>query len=51
MYPELAKQFYKHVHRAAKCKNKHVPLAAFRQQCEKVLGMLDDKDIIDTYVR
>ncbi|PZC75395.1 hypothetical protein B5X24_HaOG206125 [Helicoverpa armigera] len=51
MYPELARQFFRHIHRAAKCKNKHIPLTAFRQQCEKILAMLDDALIIETYVR
>ncbi|XP_052751678.1 uncharacterized protein LOC113513485 isoform X2 [Galleria mellonella] len=51
MYPELARQFYKYVHRMGKCKNKHIPLATFRQQCEKILAMLDDAVIIETYVR
>ncbi|KAL0818639.1 hypothetical protein ABMA28_009064 [Loxostege sticticalis] len=51
MYPDLARQFYKFIHRAGKCKNKHIPLNTFRQQCEKILGMLDDAAIIETYVR
>ncbi|XP_030032397.1 uncharacterized protein LOC115448913 isoform X2 [Manduca sexta] len=51
MYPELARQFYKYIHRVGKCKNKHIPLSTFRTQCEKILSMLDDAAIIDTYVR
>lgn len=51
MYPELARQFYKYVHKMGKCKNRHIPLATFRQQCERILAMLDDALIIDTYVR
>ncbi|XP_041971571.1 uncharacterized protein LOC121727672 isoform X2 [Aricia agestis] len=51
MYPDLARHFYNYIHAAGKCKNKHVPLATFRQQCERVLAMLDDGIIIDTYVR
>ncbi|OWR54849.1 putative Ankyrin repeat domain-containing protein 13C [Danaus plexippus plexippus] len=51
MYPELARQFYNYVHRTAKCKNNHIPLSAFRQQCEKILAMLDDNAIIETYIR
>ncbi|RVE43057.1 hypothetical protein evm_012288 [Chilo suppressalis] len=51
MYPELARHFYKYIHRAGKCKNKHIPLATFRQHCERILSMLDDAAIIDTYVR
>ncbi|XP_049879269.1 uncharacterized protein LOC126376135 isoform X3 [Pectinophora gossypiella] len=51
VYPELARAFYRAVHRAARCKNQHVPAAAFRAHCERVLAMLDDTDIVDTYVR
>ncbi|XP_059045941.1 uncharacterized protein LOC131841632 [Achroia grisella] len=51
MYPELARQFYKYVHRVGKCKSQHIPLSTFRQQCEKILGLLDDAVIIETYVR
>lgn len=51
MYPELAHQFYTYVHRVGKCKNKHIPLAVFRAQCERVLALLDDAAIIETYVR
>ncbi|KAI8441786.1 hypothetical protein MSG28_005472 [Choristoneura fumiferana] len=51
MYPELAHQFYAYVHRVGKCKNKHIPLAVFRAQCERVLALLDDAAIIETYVR
>ncbi|XP_045503405.1 uncharacterized protein LOC123700276 [Colias croceus] len=50
-YPELARQFYRYIHKLGKCKNKHIPLAAFRQQCERILAMLDDSVIIETYVR
>ncbi|XP_021205458.2 uncharacterized protein LOC114246224 [Bombyx mandarina] len=51
MYPELAHHFYKYIHRIGKCKNKHIPLSTFRMQCEKILSMLDDAVIIETYVR
>ncbi|XP_072934094.1 uncharacterized protein [Epargyreus clarus] len=51
MYPELARAFYKYVHKAGKCKNKHIPQTTFRQQCERILAMLDDTAIIETYVR
>nr|XP_026488584.1 uncharacterized protein LOC113395230 isoform X2 [Vanessa tameamea] len=50
-YPDLARQFYNYIHGSGKCKNKHVPLSTFRQQCEKILAMLDDSVIIETYVR
>lgn len=51
MYPELARAFYKYVHKAGRCKNKHIPQTTFRQQCERILAMLDDSAIIETYVR
>ncbi|XP_060806770.1 uncharacterized protein LOC106140278 isoform X2 [Amyelois transitella] len=51
MYPELAKQFYKYIHRTGKCKNQHIPLATFRVQCERILAILDDSVILETYVR
>ncbi|KAJ0173378.1 hypothetical protein K1T71_011554 [Dendrolimus kikuchii] len=51
MYPELARQFYKYIHRVGKCKNKYIPLSTFRLHCEKILTMLDDTVIIDTFVR
>ncbi|CAB3247697.1 unnamed protein product [Arctia plantaginis] len=41
----------KYVHKAGKCKNKHIPLSTFRQQCEKILAMLDDNVIIETYMK
>ncbi|XP_045453828.1 uncharacterized protein LOC123663176 [Melitaea cinxia] len=50
-YPDLARQFYRYVHKSGKCKNKHIPLSTFKQQCEKILAMLDDNAIIETYVR
>ncbi|XP_053617797.1 uncharacterized protein LOC128679521 isoform X2 [Plodia interpunctella] len=51
MYPELAKQFYKYIHRTGKCKNQHIPLSTFKLHCEKILAMLDDSIILDTYVK
>ncbi|KAG7303287.1 hypothetical protein JYU34_011763 [Plutella xylostella] len=50
-YPELARHFFSHIHQGGKCKNKHMSVSAFRQQCEKVLALLDDAAIIETYVR
>ncbi|KAL4710126.1 hypothetical protein ACJJTC_016528 [Scirpophaga incertulas] len=50
-YPELARQFYKYMHRTGKCKNKHIPTSTFRQQCERILATLDDAAVIETYVR
>ncbi|XP_063368875.1 uncharacterized protein LOC134657234 isoform X1 [Cydia amplana] len=51
MYPELAHQFYAYIHKVGKSKNQHIPTSVFRVQCEKILGMLDDAAIIETYVR
>ncbi|KOB74164.1 Restriction of telomere capping protein 5 [Operophtera brumata] len=50
MYSELATHFFAYIHRAGKCKNHHIPLSAFRQQCERIMSMLDDAVITDTYV-
>lgn len=51
MYSELARHFFAYIHRAGKCKNHHIPLSAFRQQCERIMSMLDDALITETYVR
>ncbi|CAG5047470.1 unnamed protein product [Parnassius apollo] len=51
MYPELSHHFFTYLLKVGKCKNKHIPLATFRQQCERIMAMLDDTVIIETYVR
>ncbi|KPI98968.1 PREDICTED: uncharacterized protein LOC106118012 isoform X1 [Papilio xuthus] len=51
MYPDLARHFFKYLHKTGKCKNKHINLSTFKQQCERIMAMLDDNAIIEAYVR
>ncbi|KPJ13418.1 hypothetical protein RR48_03919 [Papilio machaon] len=51
MYPDLARHFFKYLHKTGKCKNKHINLSTFKQQCERIMALLDDNAIIEAYVR
>lgn len=50
-YPDLGKRVFNKMHKLAKAKTKHLGVAAFRQQCETYLSVLDDALIHEHYVR
>lgn len=50
-YPDLGYRLYNYIHLTSKAKTKHISPMAFRQQCERFLGILDDTAIIECYVK
>lgn len=50
-YPDLGKRLFNKMHKLAKAKTKHLGVAAFRQQCETYLNILDDALIHEHYVK
>ncbi|GBP20822.1 hypothetical protein EVAR_14548_1 [Eumeta japonica] len=51
LYPELARYFHSYARRATSARAQHVPLAAFRTHCERLMVLLDDAAILEAYVR
>lgn len=51
LYPELGSRLFLFLHRAGHSKNKHLSSSCFRTQCEKILALIDDTQIIQTYVQ
>ena len=50
-HPELGMRLFRHFHTLSHAKTKHLGVTAFRQQCERFLSILEDTQIIETYVR
>lgn len=50
-HPDLGMRLFRHFHTLSHAKTKHLGVLAFRQQCERFLSILDDTQIIESYVR
>lgn len=50
-FPDLGHRLFSYFHTNAKAQTKHLGAIAFRQQCERFLGILDDMVILENYVR
>ncbi|XP_052871741.1 uncharacterized protein LOC128277333 [Anopheles cruzii] len=50
-YPDLGLKLFRYLRHMSHAKTEHLGLVAFRQQCEKFLGLLDDSVILESYVR
>lgn len=50
-HPDLGYRLFCLLHTASKAQTKHIGIIAFRQQCERFLGMLDDAVILENYVK
>lgn len=50
-FPDLGHRLFNYFHTNAKAQTKHLGSIAFRQQCERFLGILDDTVILENYVR
>ncbi|XP_055594719.1 uncharacterized protein LOC129745588 isoform X2 [Uranotaenia lowii] len=50
-FPNLGLKLFKYLRHNSRAKTDHLGLTAFRQQCEKFLGILDDSVILENYVR
>uniref|UniRef100_A0A2M4A8H5 TLDc domain-containing protein n=1 Tax=Anopheles triannulatus TaxID=58253 RepID=A0A2M4A8H5_9DIPT len=50
-YPDLGLKLFRYLRHMSHAKTEHLGLVAFRQQCEKFLGLLDDSVILETHVR
>lgn len=49
--PDLGHRLFNYFHISAKAQTKHIGAIAFRQQCERFLGILDDMVILENYVK
>lgn len=50
-FPDLGAKLFKYLRHNSRAKTEHLGLTAFRQQCEKFLGILDDSVILENYVK
>ncbi|XP_053683100.1 uncharacterized protein LOC128733498 [Sabethes cyaneus] len=50
-FPDLGKKLFQYLRHNSHAKTDHMGVTAFRQQCEKFLGILDDSVILENYVR
>ncbi|XP_058462938.1 uncharacterized protein LOC131437543 isoform X2 [Malaya genurostris] len=50
-FPEVGKRLFNFLRYNSRAKTDHMGLTAFRQQCEKFLGVLDDSVILESYVK
>ncbi|XP_058833381.1 uncharacterized protein LOC131691184 isoform X2 [Topomyia yanbarensis] len=50
-FPDMGKRLFKYLRHNSRAKTEHMGLTAFRQQCEKFLGVLDDSVILESYVK
>lgn len=50
-YPDLGQRLFKHLHNSSRATTDYLGLVAFRQQCERFLGLMDDNKILECYVR
>ncbi|GLV36995.1 uncharacterized protein CBL_02173 [Carabus blaptoides fortunei] len=50
-YPALADKLFHHLHRQSGAKTEHLGCTAFRQQCERFLGIMDDETVLNMYVK
>lgn len=50
-YPDLANRLFHYFLVHSKSKTQYITSSAFRQQCEKFLGILDDLAIVEVYVK
>lgn len=50
-YPDLGHRLFAYLHMSSKAQTKHMGSIAFRQQCERFLGILDDSVILENYVK
>lgn len=50
-FPDLGMKLFKYLRHNSRAKTEHLGLTAFRQQCEKFLGILDDSVILENYVK
>lgn len=50
-FPDLGLKLFKYLRHNSRAKTAHLGMTAFRQQCEKFLGILDDTVILESYVK
>lgn len=49
-YPDLARRIFKYLHHLSKAKTEHLGQSAFKQQAEKLLSIINDENILESYV-
>lgn len=50
-FPDLGVKLFQYLRHSSRAKTDHLGQTAFRQQCEKFLGILDDSIILESYVK
>ncbi|XP_011310517.1 uncharacterized protein [Fopius arisanus] len=50
-YSEFASRLYRYLHKSSKATTKHLGTSAFKQQIEKLLGIMNDRTVLDIYVK
>lgn len=49
-YPELAQRIFRYLHHLSKATTSHLGQSAFKQQAEKLLSIMNDDIILESYV-
>ncbi|EDW03120.1 uncharacterized protein LOC6561383 [Drosophila grimshawi] len=50
-YADLGNRLFKLMHVNSKATTKHLGTVAFRQQCERFLGIMDDGKVLESYIK
>ncbi|XP_055912859.1 uncharacterized protein LOC129946633 [Eupeodes corollae] len=50
-YIDLGQRLFKHLHHNSRAQTEYLGTVAFRQQCERFLGIIDDVKILECYIR
>lgn len=50
-YPDLGLRLFRHLHTSSKATTKHLGTSAIKQQIEKLLSIMNDRTILDIYVK
>ncbi|XP_017841390.1 uncharacterized protein LOC108599108 [Drosophila busckii] len=50
-YADLGQRLYQLMHVSSKATTKHLGTVAFRQQCERFLGIMDDAKVLECYIK
>uniref|UniRef100_A0A0K8UHX9 TLDc domain-containing protein n=1 Tax=Bactrocera latifrons TaxID=174628 RepID=A0A0K8UHX9_BACLA len=50
-YADLGKRLFRLMHLASKARTAYLGTVAFRQQCERFLGIMDDEKILECYIK
>ena len=51
LYSDLGRRLFKYMHTSSRATTSHLGVVAFRQQCERFLGIMDDNKALECYIK